>query len=489
MKDEGTRMKERQTTKPHTLGVISLGALLLLLLAGCSVHQAQEIQPLELPGRFTNQPEITTSFDPKDRWWEAFGDPGLNRLMDRVFADNLDLVQAEARLAQAEALARQSRSGFFPSLSVNGQGGRQRQPGMFGPVTENTYQLSLAASYEIDLWGRIRSRAQAALSTVNATRQELNSLYITLAARTADLYFLAVEQQAQIELTDQTIASFADSLERVERRYRAGLVSSLDVYQSRQNLAAARQRRPVFVAGRTVAENMLALQAAQPAGLFAIDRSMGLPDLDTPPPSGVPSSIVLERPDVRAALNRVRAADARVGEAVADRFPAFSLTGAWGGASDTLSSVLDSQNIFWNLLLNIAMPILDGGRRAAEADRTRAVLEEQLAAFDKVVLTAFKEIEDGLVGEEADRERIKHLQEQVEAAADAVRLAEYRYVQGLSDYLPVLTAQISSYNAQSNLIAARRALLADRISLLRAMGGQWPEIESVKDQDTQGRYQ
>jgi outer membrane protein TolC len=201
-----------------------------------------------------------------------------------------------------------------------------------------------------------------------------------------------------------------------------------------------------------------------------------LPETPEAFPAGLPSEILARRPDIRAALLRVEASDARVAAAIADRFPSFNLLGNWGRSSVAFSTG-DIKGEFWNISADGLLPIFDAGRRRAEVDRNRALFEENLALYQKTVLTAFKEVEDALVKNRTTEKRILRLEERVDATSGSLRLSLERYLQGLSDYLPVLTAQASDAQTRSDLIAARRQLISDRVSLARALGGEWMEQE------------
>jgi NodT family efflux transporter outer membrane factor (OMF) lipoprotein len=457
-------------------------ALVLLLAAGCTLHRPQQATlPVPLPPGYGEPAGTGEPLAAEERWWVRFGDEDLNVLMAEAFAANPDLRQAYARLEQAEALVRTTGAAQRPVLDLSGAGGRSRQAvGLSGPLTTDSYTLSAPASFEIDLWRKLASRTGAARLEYGASREELKALYLSLSASVADLYFLAVEQQAQLDLTDRNIAAFTDTLERVESRYREGLVPALDVYQSRQNLAAARSRRPEFENALAAAEHALAVLLGRFPGRGIVSEARDLP-LEVPAfPAGLPSRLLARRPDVEADLLRLQASDARIAAAIADRFPALRLTGSYGGQNSELGDLLSSGSIFWNLLFNISQPLFDGGRRAAEVDRTRAVFRENLAGYHRSVLFAFQEVEDALAAGRTGEERIARLGEQEEASAAALRLALDRYLQGLSEYLPVLTAQGLHFNAQSQLLAARRQLIADRITLARALGGAWMEQELAK---------
>ena len=452
---------------------IILGIAILFPISGCSLHKSEIPRPLtEMPGSYSNdEQEPSPSVG---RWWEQFHDDTLNRLMEEAFRNNPGIAKSYARLEQSMATLRIADSSRGISLNIKGGGGKARQSGMAGPITGEIYNLSAAAQYEMDLWGKLKSTTNAARFDLMASQEDLKALHISISAQVADLYYLAVEQRAQLGLSDRTIASFQDTLDRVERRYQSGLIPAIDVYQSRQNLASAKAQRPLFESNLAVTLNALSVLI----GRFP-DRDIGgdAVDLMVSPDftAGVPAQLLARRPDIEAALLRLKANDERIGAAIADRFPSFNLTGSYGGTSTKLRTLLDSPNIFWNILLEAAQPVLDSGRRKYEVQRRRAVLREYLADYHTTVLTAFKEVEDALAGIDSSENRIQMLSETVSASENSLRLALDRYMQGLTDYLPVLTEQLRHVTAKSNLLAARRQLISDRIQLARAIGGEWTD--------------
>ncbi len=451
--------------------------LLTTVFSGCGIHRPQAVNPPSpVPESFARQEGPPVESLPIGRWWETFQDKVLNDLMKEAIANNLDLDQSFARLSQLRAVTRQAESVLYPSLTAEAEAGRSRQPGIFGANTGNSYSLSLAAGYEIDLWDRNRSGALAAELEERASREDIRSLYVTLSAELADLYYLAVEQRAQIRLTDGTIASFEDTLELVTRRYVQGLVSALDVYQARQNLSFAKASRPVFEANLATAEHAIAVLLGRYPDRNLAGKMAELPETPGAFPAGLPSQLLARRPDVQAEFLRVKAGDARVAEAIADRFPSFNLLGNYG-KSRTSFSTGDVTGVFWNLLAGAALPVIDGGRRRAEVDRTEAAFRESLARYRKKVLISFQEVEDALVRNSTTEERIRRLEERVDASDGALRLSLDRYLLGISDYLPVLTAQNAVFTSRSQLLAAKRQLVSDRISLARALGGDWMEEE------------
>ena len=465
----------------HRRGII-LCAFGLVALTGCSLHRPQEIAlPVELPGAYLEQGEVSSG-TPLARWWESFEDPRLNALMTELFAANLELEQAFARIDQARSAVRSVRSARLPFANIEGEGGRSRQPSFAGDFTGDNQKLSAAAGFEVDLWGKLAARTKAAEKDAQARLEELQILYLGLSAQLADLYYFAVEQRSQIELADRTIASFTDTLKRVEDRYRAGLAPPLDVYQARQSLAGAQASRHVFEANLAAAEHAIAVLIGRyPDRETAGDLAV-LPPVPEAFPVGLPAELVGRRPDLKAALRSIEAADARVAAAIAERFPSVNLLGSYGHSRQEFSTGLIAGD-FWSLLGRLILPVVDGGRRKAEVDRSRAVVRETVARYRQAVLDAFREVEDALAANRADEQRIGRLEENGAAAESALRLSLDSYLNGLTDYLPVLTAQRSDFEVKSRLLAARRQLVSDRITLARVLGGGWM-IEPIEDRLT-----
>ncbi|MBW2688585.1 MAG: efflux transporter outer membrane subunit [Deltaproteobacteria bacterium] len=449
----------------------------ILLLVGCSFHTPTVVElPVDPPPEYLGTQADDESGLPIDQWWLAFHDERLNLLMAELFAQNLELTQSFARLEQVESLYRITRSVQSPQISAGASQGRSQQPGVNDDFIGNNQQLSLAAGYELDLWGKLAAQTEAASLELAASRQDVQTVYLGLSARLADLYFLAVEQRAQLALTEQSIASFADTLVRVESRYHMGLVPAVDMYQARQSLSGAQAAGYLFEARLAEAEHAIAVllgryperspdgsleQLPAPPGLFAV---------------GIPAELISQRPDLQAALQRVEAADSRVAVAIADRFPSISLSAGYGSLRQDVTAGL-IKGEFWNLLGNLVLPVVDGGRRRAEVDRQEAALREAVAGYQQKVLSAFQEVENALVNNYATGQRVERLAETAEATGATLRLTTARYLVGLTDYLPVLTAQRADFDISNRLLAAQRQLLTDRISLARALGGDWMRVE------------
>jgi NodT family efflux transporter outer membrane factor (OMF) lipoprotein len=447
--------------------------IMMLLLAGCSLHKPTEVTlSVDPPPEYLENQAADESGLSVEQWWQVFNDEQLNLLMSELFDQNLELTQAIARLEQVEAVFKITQSAQSPTLSGGANLGRSQQPGLVDDFIGNNQQLSLAAGYEVDLWGKLASQSQAAELELTASRQEVQTLYLGLSARLTDLYFLAVEQRAQLALTEQSIVSFADTVSRVENRYNLGLVPAVDMYQARVNLSGAKAARYLFEAALAEVEHAIAVLVGRYPERSPDDSLQKLPEPPGLFEAGIPADLISQRPDLVAALRRVEAADARVAAAIADRFPSISLSGGYGSLRQDVTAGL-IKGEFWSLLGNLALPIVDGGRRRAEVERKEAALREAVAGYQQKVLSAFQEVEDALVNNVATQQRVDYLAETAMATQATLRLTTERYLAGITDYLPVLTAQRTFFDVNSRLLSAQRQLLADRISLARSLGGSW----------------
>ncbi len=442
-------------------------------LFGCSLQQLTPIeQSVVLPPQYLEQADQTKARPPMDRWWEVFKDPQLNQLLEQLFADNLQLEEAFARLEQTQAALQVASSTRWPSLGLGGQGSREQVPGFVQDARVYNYRFSAQSSFEIDLWGKLRNRQLAARNLTSASEKQLQTLYLSLSAQLVDLYYFAVEQRAQLVLSDQTISSYRDTLQRVENRYRQGLVPTTDLYQARQSLAGAEANRPAFAKELALAEHSIATLL----GNYPVRGTAGnlatLPPLKDQFPTGLPADLLQRRPDIAERFHLLRSADAEVAAAIAERLPSLDLTANYGFLQTDFGIGAITGN-FWQLIVQPALPLLDGGRRRSEVARSRAVVRERLAGYRQAVLDAYREVEDALVANQTAEQRIEYLTITAAATTASLRLALQNYLHGINDYLPVLSAQRNDFQIQRELLAARRQLVSARISLSRALGGKW----------------
>lgn len=454
-------------------------ALAVSTTAGCAVHSVERDRPpvlaTPMPERFA---ELEAEGEPaSERFWTLFGDAELDALVSLALADNLDLRRATARIAQAEALVRAAESGQLPAIQAQAGVGGNRTVINIGPpigVRSNefaNYSVGVSVAYEVDLFGRIGHGVDAATLDVTAGREDLAALSLSIAARVTDLYFQAVGERALIDLLTAQEASTAKVVSLVELRFSQGLSAIVDVYQQRQQLATLQAQRPLAEARLALVRHQLATLLGRPPSSLSLADLRALPDPPPPPRAGIPADLLMRRPDVRAALHRVAAADHRVGAAIAARYPALNLSASTGFQSPDLVELF--QRWVWSLAANLVAPLFDGGRRSAEVERSEAVLNELVAVYAQVTLTALTEVESALAQEKRQREHVERLLAQLELAHLGYAEAETRYLNGLSTYLEVLTAQRTLQQSEQTLLQARRQLLAHRVQLHRALGGTW----------------
>ena len=455
--------------------------LTLLLSSACSPLTPITLEPPELPASYLQQPPPNAESLP-DRWWQSFGDPQLNQLQQQLLDGNLDLQQALYRLQQLAALQRASSASLWPNLNFSASLSRDKSAGSGNPNFATSERASLAAGYEIDLWNRLHDKAAAAELRSAAGQLEVQTLLLSLSAQLTEQYFLAAEQRAQLRLIGGQIGHYRGLIETIGNRYRAGLAEARELYQARQNLARAEALLPQYRTGLTRAENSIALLLGQlpQQQLTRIDT---LPELTSAVDAGLPASLLTQRPDVTAALTSLRAADRELAAALADRLPAINLSAtAYYSASQLARGDIDGT--FWTLALGLAQPLFDGGRREAESDRQRAVRDEQLAGYQKTILNAVQEVETALVTDQNSAERQMWLQLQMQASQQELLHAHDNYRHGLLSSQDLLGSEIRYLEISSLNIAAQRQWLSNRISLARALGGDWMASELAQQQQT-----
>lgn len=445
----------------------------LASMVGCAPARQKPATEVTLPEAFGQAVDPSDRTPTVDRWWEAFEDPALDALVARAMSENLDLRAAWERLAQFQAVAVQQGSASWPQVNLTASASRNRIELGESTVHNNNFSLSAAASYEVDVWGRLESLDEAATLDIQASRQDAEAIAMTLAAQVVEVWYSLVEQRALLDLLQRQDETNGRFLELIELRFGQGLSNAVDVYQQRQQVLAIRGQIPLVEARLKLQEHLLATLLGAPAGTVTIDERRSLPELPPLPETGVPSALLQRRPDLEAARLRVASGDARVAAAIADRFPALRLTASTGFQAQDLGDLFDQW--VWNMAGNLVLPLIDGQRREAEVARQEAALRERLLAYTRAALVALREVEDALVGEHRQRQSLEISQSQLEVANATLREAQERYLQGLTDFLPVLTSLQAVQRAEQGVISGRRQLISQRIALHRALGGDWTD--------------
>ncbi len=415
-----------------------------------------------------------------ENWWRVFNDPEIDQIVSRVLENNPDIRTAAARVLEMQSVFRQTRADQFPSLGFEAEAGRQRYSA-FNPLTgtsgtnvSDAFSLSLPASYEIDLWGRLSRATEAARAELLSAQENRRTIVQTLVAEAVTQYLTVESLERQIQVIRQSIDAYQMGLDIVEDRYRRGLSSILDVRQADRSLANARARLPALIAARGVQSQALGvLQGQYPETTPFCDPD---PDYFRPPPPvpcGLPSDLMLRRPDVRAAEAALHGACARIGAAKAARFPQITLTGSLGYASNELDSLFDPSSELWRLAAGGRQSVFDAGKTAARQRAAEARYEQALAAYAKTVLQAFAEVEAALLNRREHINRRDRLLTYQEAADAALQVAQDRYSRGLVDYLTVLDARQMKIDADLQLVSVEFDILASHVSLCRTLGGGW----------------
>ena len=457
-----------------------LGAALLGLLASaCNLAPTYHVPAAPVPVAFKEAGPwaAATPLDAVERgpWWTMFGDPVLSSLEDRIERDNPTLAAALARHDEALALVGQARADQAPQANASADVSRNRLAGSRplggAPYLYNLYEVGGSASYEVDLWGRIRNNVRAARADADASLADAADTRLSLQADLADAYFRLRGLDTQLDLLRQTVAAYARAFDLANTRHEGGIGSGLDVSRARNILSDARAQLSATASARATVEHSIAALVGVPASSFSI----GLARAQIAPPAvpaGAPSALLQRRPDIAAAERRVFAANSRIGVARAAFFPNLTLGASGGLETVGGASLLSTPAAFWALgPAAAALTLLDGGRRAAQVRQARATLAEQAANYRAAVLTAFNQVEDQLSAARLLTDEEASQRDAAAAAARTEDLALTRYRDGASDYLDVVTAQTAALTAESNAIAVRTQRLQAAVALVRALGG------------------
>lgn len=445
-------------------------------LAGCAVGPDYIRPASTLP---ESAQDVATAEAPVNpTWWTLFGDADLNALVEQTLAANQDLQAAIARLEAAEAAAREAGADYLPRIGLEASTGRNKSSGetfngkKIGGATYNSNRVAATLSYEVDLWGRIRRNNEAVRADTLASRFGRDSLRLTLVGQVANEYLNLRSLDAQIDVTTQTLESRKQAFKIVQARVNGGTASGLEQAQAESALNGAQAQWSELNRQRALSESQIALISGQPGMKI---KATGLDQLPLPPtpPAGLPSALLEARPDIRQAEEKLVAANARIGVAKAAYYPTISLTGALGSESMALSNLFSGGAGIWSAALGLAMPIFDAGRTGARVDQATAAQKETLANYRKTVQTAFKEVNDAIVGLHAYSDEEAAYSAQVGASQKALDLAQKRYEAGYSGYMDLLDAQRTLNSAQLQYLASRKSRLGAAVDLFKAMGGGW----------------
>jgi len=451
-------------------------ALIALLAGGCMVGPDYVRPPVDAPAAWR--------LDEKDvrdlantAWWEQFGDPVLNDLVIVALRENKDLMIASARVDEFAGRYGFVRAELFPQVGAGYDASRQRVnssviSGSGGESTFNSYSAALNAGWEIDLWGRIRRQTEAARAQLLASEEARRAVVMTLVGSAAGGYINLRDLDRQLEIAQATAKARGESYEIFKLRYEGGIISLLELSQNRSQYEEALATIPVFEKAIAQQENGLSVLLGKNPG--PITRGKTIDELLLPGiPAGLPSELLVRRPDILEAEQKLIAANALIGAAKAQYFPTISLTGLFGYSSTSLGNLFDSQSKAWQYGGGIAMPIFTAGAIAGQVQAAEASQQQALFAYQKAIQQGFREVNDALIDQDRTREQLQTQKRQVAALQEYADTARLRYENGYTSFIEVLDAERSLFNAQLQYTQTQQVQFQAMINLYKAIGGGW----------------
>lgn len=459
-------------------------ASLALGLAGCAIGPGYERPALESPAAHRGDAAASDAASLADlAWWDVFEDVVLRDLVVDAIRANLDLRVASARVEQARAQAGVARSELVPQIGYDGAAERARVSDETTPTpgasrTANVFAGALNLAWEIDVWGRIRRATEAARAELFAQEAFRRGVLLSLVSGVAQAFFELRELDLELEIARRTADAFRETRDLFQRQFEGGVASKLEVQRAEAALAQTEAQIPELERGIVAKENELCVLLGRTPG--PIPRGATLDAFPEPPaiPAGLPSALLVRRPDLVQAESRLVATNARIGQAIAEFFPRIGLTAAYGSQSLELRDFASAGASVWSLAAVASGPIFQGGNLFYRWRFSKAAFDEARAAYEKTVLVAFAEVSNALVARERLAASRAAQARAVGALHESVRLSLVRYRGGLSNYVEVLDAQLQLFPAENALARIELARRVSLVQLYRALGGGWSLAET-----------
>ena len=456
---------------------LTIPLLSILYFAGCAVGPNYKRPQTNLPRAFHGETAPATNSLGDLPWWNVFRDDALEDLIHTALTNNYDLRIAVSRVEQAQAIADQTRAEFFPLVGYQGTAQRGKNAANGFPTsnhkTASLYALTANASWEIDLWGRIRRLNESARAQYLASREAQRAVRISIISQTAQAYFQLLALDADLQIAREATNAFGGSLKIFSERLQHGVSSRLETSAAEAAQATAAAQIPDLERQIALQENLINVLIGKYTGPVrrndASLEKLSVPDV----PAGLPSALLERRPDVREAEQLLRSANAQVGAAIANFFPRLSLTGLFGQVSPELSAFTSGAANAWSLAANLTGPIFQGGAFAAQLHQAKAVRTQYLLQYDQAVLNGFREVSDALLARQYLVQARLEQERAVGAYREAVQVASERYRVGQSSYYEVLQEQQQLYPAENALVQTGLDQFLSVIQLYRALGGGW----------------
>ncbi len=438
-------------------------AFFLIINVSCSIEVKKIPTPITLPKVFSK----TGAVPLKQKWWQVFNDAKLNQLIEQALRHNFSLRAAFNRVEQARALAKKTGATLTPSIDAKVNGSHQ----FSDSLSTSGFSLGLVASYEVDLWGRIRANLHAAELDFRAQSEDLQTAAISLSAEIANTWYRLTEQYQQLALLEQQIKTNRRYCEILELRFKQSQATAADVFQQQQLLENAQGNKTTVQATIQVLKHQLALLLGKTTTTVSIPTNKQFPQIPSLPATGLTTDLIQRRPDLRKAYFEVQAADQRVAAAIADRFPKISLSASIETSAPNLQSLFN--NWLATLAGNLILPIIDGHRRIAEVERNQALAKAALNNYAQRLLIAVQEIEDALIQQQQQQRLVASLTRQLHLAQQAKEQISWRYINGAENFLRTLSATLTYQNLERDQLRAQRQLIEYHIALYRALSGSF----------------
>jgi NodT family efflux transporter outer membrane factor (OMF) lipoprotein len=453
-----------------------------LILGGCTVGPKYVRPTAEVPVSYKEAGDWKTA-EPSDaiskgKWWEVYQDAQLNALEDKISVSNQSLKVAQAQYQEARAAVRIARSALFPNVTGGVSATRFHQSSNRPLVTNMTltnyadYQIPFDASYEADVWGRVRRTVEASRSEAQANAADLANVELSLRAELALDYFQLRGVDAQKQLLDSTVVSFQKAYELTDSRYTGGIASAVDVAQAKTILDTTRAQDVDLGVQRAAFEHAIAVLIGKPASEFSL-QPMPLTVPPPPLPDALPSQLLERRPDIAAAERRVQEANAQIGVARAAYFPLITLSGTGGFESAVITTLVQGPSGFWSLGGAAVETIFDAGRRRGVTQQALAAYDQNVATYRQTVLSAFQDVEDNLAALRILQEEAQVENAAVASAEHSVALSVNRYKGGIANYLEVTTAQGAALADERTAVDILTRRMTASVLLIKAIGGGW----------------
>ena len=468
-------------------------ALCSIMLSACAIGPDYQRPPLSTPAQF-KQAEGWRQASPSDAlargaWWELYGDPQLNGLVQRLNTSNQTVAQYEAQYRQAQALVRSTRGALFPTVDLSagktrasqGTGSSGSSLSQSGSGIRNTYNTQLGVSWEADIWGKLRRGLEADRASAQASLADLAAMRLSLQSELVQNYLQLRVIDEQKRLLESTVDTYQRSLNLTQNQYRAGISGRDAVFQAQTQLKSTQADLIDLIWQRAQLENAIAVLVGVAPSELSVAPSTEIPALPEIP-LAVPSQLLERRPDIASAERSVMAANAEIGVAKTAYFPDLTLSLAGGYSSSSFSNWVSLPNRFWSVGPQLAMTLFDGGQRAAEVDRSEAAYDQTVAQYRQTVLDGFREVEDYMSQLKVYGDEAQVRDEALQAARESLRLTSNQYKAGLIGYLDVVNVQATALSNERSVLTLLQSRLVASVQLIAALGGGWqPQPDSPPD--------